>query len=420
MKFLFVHNNFPAQFRNLVEDLTKDQSNSVAAIGSETSRSLPRVDLLRYRMPTFDLSGTHSFARRFDLECRRAEQVLFAASSLASSGFSPDVVVVHCGWGESLPMRAIFPSSKIIVYCEFYYRAEGQDVHFETEAATLGVDGITGLQCKNASTLLALAECDAGLSPTFWQRSTYPKEFQDKIKVVHEGVDTGRVRPDPAARLTLPGGRTLTRNDEVVTFVSRNLEPMRGYHIFLRSLEKILRLRPKAQIVIAGGNGVSYSPAAPDRTNWKTFYLDETLATLDLAKVTFLEFLPYDTYLNLLQVSSAHVYLTYPFVLSWSFVEAMAVGCTLIGSNTAPVREVIKDGRNGILVDFHDSEAVADAVIDVLSKPEAYAELGAAARRTVLDRFDKRRCVAQAVELVRSIGSKRAFEVDRKGDLALV
>jgi len=419
MKFLFVHNNFPAQFQNLVEELAGDLASSVAAIGSETSRAMPRVDLERYRMPAFDLSATHSFARRFDLECRRAEQVLFAASSLASSGFAPDVIVVHCGWGESLPLRAIFPSSKIIVYCEFYYRAYGQDVHFESAAPTLGADGVAGLECKNASTLLALADSDAGLSPTFWQRSTYPKEFHNKIEVVHEGVDTTRIRPNRAARFTLPGGRTLTRDDEVITFVSRNLEPMRGYHIFLRSLAKIQRLRPKAQIVIAGGDGVSYGPAAPDGSSWKTLFLEETLGALDFARITFLEFLPYDSYLKLLQVSSAHVYLTYPVVLSWSCVEAMAAGCILIGSDTPPVREVIEHGRNGVLVDFHDHEALADAVVEVLSKPEAYAHMGAAARETAIAHFDKRACVARAAEFVRSIGLAQTPGISQNEELAV-
>ena len=185
------------------------------------------------------------------------------ASALAASGFIPDFILAHSGWGETLPLRAIFPKARIIIYCEFFYRSEGQDVHFDPEGPRLGVDGVAALQCKNASSLIALAEADAGISPTRWQRSTFPKEFQDKIEVVHEGVDLASVRPDPTAQLALPGGKVLTRTDEIVTFASRNLEPARGYHVFLRALPAILRARPNAQVVIAGGDGNSYSHAPP-------------------------------------------------------------------------------------------------------------------------------------------------------------
>jgi glycosyltransferase involved in cell wall biosynthesis len=399
MKFLFVHNNFPAQFGNLAEALAKDPSNSVAAIGAQTSRPIANIKLQRYHMPAVDLSGTHSFARRFHAECHRAEQVLFAASALAASGFSPDVVIVHCGWGESLPLRAMFPKARIIVYCEFYYRSEGQDVHFDPESSRLGADGVAGLQCKNASTLIALAECDMGISPTYWQRSTFPKEFHEKIKVMHEGVDLQKIRPSETARFTLPGGRTLHRADEIVTFAARNLEPMRGYHVFMRAVPEILKARPEAQIVIVGGDGSSYSPPAPGGINWKTFCLNENLGRLDLSRVHFLDHLQHDEYIRLLQVSSAHVYLTYPFVLSWSLIEAMAAGCAIVASDTAPVTEVI-DGRNGVLVPFHDSNAIADAVIEVVAKPRHYSAFRKRARKTVLDRFDKRICVPQALALM--------------------
>ena len=158
MRVLFVHNNFPAQFRGLVQALGSDLQNSVAAIGSETARAMPKVRLVKYQTPVANVIATHPFARRFDVECRRAEQVLFAASELAASGFEPEVIIVHCGWGESLPLRGVFPGARIITYCEFYYRPEGQDVHFEADGPRLGVDGVVALQCKNASSLLSLVE----------------------------------------------------------------------------------------------------------------------------------------------------------------------------------------------------------------------------------------------------------------------
>ncbi len=400
MNFLFVHNNFPAQFRNLVEALVADAGHRVAAIGSETAQSVSGVELRRYKMPSFDVSNTHPFARRFDIECRRAEQVLFVASALSAGGFAPDIVFAHCGWGENIPLRVAFPEARLIIYSEFFYRSEGQDVHFDRESGQMGIDGLAGVHCNNAATLIALADADLGLSPTEWQRSTYPKEFQSKIRVAHEGVDLERVRPDPLARFRLPGGRMLTRENEVVTFVSRSLEPMRGFPVFLRAVPQILRARPNAEIVIVGGEAASYGPGAPDGSSWKSYCLNPMLPDLDLSRVHFLDRAPYDDYLSLLQISSAHVYLTYPFVLSWSLIEAMAVGCTIIGSDTPPVQEAIESGRNGLLTPFHDPDALAQKVSQVLADTARYASLGRAARETVASRYEKKDCVARAMQLL--------------------
>ena len=287
MKVLFVHNNFPAQFRNVAEALRQSGGFELCAIGAESAQMVEGVALHRYAVPPVDVSGTHSFARRFDAECWRAEQVLMAASTLAASGFAPQVILAHCGWGETLPMRAIYPKAKLVVYAEFFYRGEGQDVHFDPEAPRLGVDGLTALQCKNASTLLALTAADAAISPTRWQRSTFPHELQPKIQVAHEGVNLEWFRPDPMARFALPNGKVVTKSDEVVTFASRNLEPLRGYHVFMRALPEILRARPEAQVIIAGGDSNSYSHAPPPGRSWKTHYLDAVVSKLDLSRVHF-------------------------------------------------------------------------------------------------------------------------------------
>lgn len=400
MKILFLHNNFPAQFRNLAEEMAKRPPFRVAAIGAEGAQPLPNVDLRRYRMPAFNVAQTHPFARRFDVECRRATEVLYALSELRASGFEPDLIIGHCGWGETLPLRSVFPKARIVIYCEYYYRADGQDVHFDPEGPELGVDGLVTLHCKNASTLLSLAEADLGLSPTEWQRQTYPTEFRGKIKVVHEGVDGDRLRPDEQARFALPGGSELHRGQEIVTFVARDLEPMRGYHSFIRALPKILALRPGAQAVIVGGEGVSYGASPPKGTSWKSVYLDEVAADLDLSRVHFLPRLPYDDFVRLLQVSSVHVYLTVPFVLSWSLVEAMALGCVIVASDTAPVREAIAHEVEGLLTPFHDPVALAEKVASVLASPSDFHHLGEAARATALARYAKDSCLERALSLL--------------------
>jgi len=411
MKVLFVHNNFPAQFRNVVEALQEMGGFDLAAIGAESAQAVEGVAIHRYAVQPVDVSATHPFARRFDAECRRAEHVLMAASALASSGFTPDFILAHCGWGETLPLRAVFPKAKFVVYAEFFYRGEGQDVHFDPEGPRLGVDGLAALQCKNASSLLALSEADVGLSPTQWQRSTFPREFRDKIHVAHEGVDLERFRPNPTAQFQLPGGRTITKSDEVLTFASRNLEPIRGYHVFMRALPEILRARPEAQVIIAGGDGNSYSHTPPPGTSWKTHCLDAVVSKLDLSRVHFVGRLAPAAYLSLLQVSAAHVYLTYPFVLSWSLLEAMATECEIVASDTAPVREVIEDRRNGVLVPFHDTSALAEAVADALARRAQVPGHGPAARATIVERFDKRICVRHAL---RAIGLDEPRRADKR------
>jgi glycosyltransferase involved in cell wall biosynthesis len=400
MNILFVHNNFPAQYRHLVRALLRDPHVQVAAIGASSARAVKGAKLVKYHVGDTDVAATHPFARRFDLECRRAEQVLYSLSSLTAQGFVPDVILAHPGWGETLPLRTLFPRARILLYCEFFYGAAGRDVGFDKEFPESGADGHVALHLKNAATLLALTEADCGVAPTRWQRSTYPGEYQSKIRVIHEGVDVDAVKPMPEAVLRLPSGRELRRSDEVVTFVARNLEPLRGYHIFMRALPQIMARRPRAEIVIVGGNGVSYGAPPPPQTTWKDLFLGEVADAIDPRRVHFAGPLAYSDYLRVLQISSAHVYLTYPFVLSWSFIEAMSAGCLVIGSDSEPVREVL-DGENGLLVPFFDKDQLAGRVIEVLDHPQRFEAMRARARRCVLERYDLTRlCLPQMMALV--------------------
>ena len=256
LNVLFVHNNFPGQYRHIAQALARDKNVNIVAIGSSTSQALDGVKLLKYDLRNIDVSTSHPFARRFDLECYRAEHVLYGLSSLAANKFVPDVILAHAGWGEALPLRAVFPTARILLYCEFFYAKSGRDVGFDPEFPDTGTDGHVALHLKNASTLLALADCDVAISPTDWQRSIFPEPYRDKIRIVHEGIDTDVVKPKSDAVLRLPSGRKLRRSDEVVTFVARNLEPLRGYHVFTRALPRIMAERPRAQIVVIGGDEV--------------------------------------------------------------------------------------------------------------------------------------------------------------------
>jgi glycosyltransferase involved in cell wall biosynthesis len=401
VNILFVHNNFPAQYRHLAAALARDPKVRVCAISAAASPGLKGVKTLKYSLDGADVAATHPFARRFDLESRRAEQVLYALSSLTAAGFAPDVIMAHPGWGETLPLRALFPRARFILYCEFFYGATDRDVGFDPEFAETGVDGHVALHAKNAATLLALTHCDVGVSPTPWQRSTFPNEFQHKIRVIHEGVDVDLAKPADDATFLLPSGRTLRRSDEVVTFVARNLEPLRGYHIFMRALPRIMALRPHAQILVIGADGVSYGAPPPPGTSWREKFFAEVSNEIDGRRIHFTGSLPYRDYLAALQVSSAHVYLTYPFVLSWSLIEAMSAGCLVIGSDTEPVRDIIDD-RNGLLTPFFDPSALADRVVEVLANSSHFQKMRARARQTALERFDLQRiCLPQMLAFVR-------------------
>ncbi|MCO5129057.1 MAG: glycosyltransferase [Xanthobacteraceae bacterium] len=396
-RFLFVHNNLPAQFGRLMEHLASDRRNVVKGVGAHTAKKMKDIEIVRYRISTTGVSAVHPFARRFEVECRRAEQVLYAIAGLKASGFEPDIVVVHPGWGEAIPLREIFPAAKIVCYCEFYYGAD--ESKFDDEFPKVGVDGRVGVSVKNAATLLALTQADRGVAPTNWQKSVFPEIFRSRIEVVHDGIMTDEVIPNPNASIDI-GGLTIGAGSETITYVARNLEPYRGFHIFMRSIVRVLKARPAAQVVIVGGDGVSYGRAPIDAVSWKARMLRELKDELPLDRVHFLGRVPYRTYLAILQVSAVHIYLTYPFVLSWSLLEAMSAGCLVIGSDTAPVQEVITHKANGLLVPLFDIGAIAEQTIECLEHPERFAALRVKARETAVGRYDfTKRCLPQHLKI---------------------
>ncbi|MGZ5022967.1 MAG: glycosyltransferase, partial [Chthoniobacterales bacterium] len=231
------------------------------------------------------------------------------------------------------------------------------------------------------------ADADIGVAPTRWQRSVFPSEFRSKINVIHDGIDTQTLKPGPATFKHPSIGHTLKTGDEVLTFVARNLEPYRGFHTFMRALPRILKARPKAQVCIVGGSEVSYGSPPPSGESWKTTLINEVQSQTDLSRVHFLGHLPYDQYLALLRISRAHAYLTYPFVLSWSLLEALALECAVVASDTAPVREIIKDGHNGLLTPFFEPDALADKLVAVLAEPEKFSGIRKQARNTVAKNY---------------------------------
>jgi glycosyltransferase involved in cell wall biosynthesis len=363
----------------------------VVGVGDESwmgdREPLPDVPVIAYPKVLDNAHQMHTYARGFELAVRRGQQVLKTLGAYKQQGLEPDVIFVHPGWGDGYFLRDFFPGAKVIGLFEYYYHPRGADVGFDPEFPS-NFDDIFRLRARNATQLLALDAVHEGFCPTEWQRSLFPEVWRQRLRVLHEGVDTDVVAPDAAASVQLADGTMLKAGDEVLTFVSRNLEPYRGYHMLMRALPQILRERPGAHVVIVGGEGVSYGPKPKDGISYKQRYLDEVKDTLDMSRVHFTGSLPFEQYIKVLQVSRAHVYLTYPFILSWSMLEAMSAGCVVLASATAPVEEVIQHGENGILFPFHQPERLAAAAIDALANPGAYDSVRQAARATIRDRYD--------------------------------
>ncbi len=416
MNLLFVHQNFPGQYKHLAPAMARLPGHRVVAMHINATPAMPGVETRRYSPSRGSTPGVHRWVSDLETKVIRGEAAYQCARQLREEGFTPDAIVAHPGWGESLFLKDVWPQARLGIYCEFFYQPSGADVGFDPEFPTAGEDDACRLRLKNANYQLHFPMAQAGLSPTHWQQSVFPESFRDRIRVVHDGIDTSAVCPNPGASLQLKtssgAALTLTREDELITFVNRNLEPYRGYHIFMRALPRILKARPKARVLIVGGDGVSYGapPTGPldakgvAPKGWKQIFLNEVKDQVDLQRVHFLGNIPYAQFVSLLQISTVHTYLTYPFVLSWSLLEAMSAGCAIVASNTAPVQEAIVHGETGLLVDFLDVAQLAEQVIGLCEDAPQRKRLGEAARAFAVSQYDLRnKCLPEQMQWVTSL-----------------
>lgn len=384
MNLLIIHQNFPGQFRNVALAALSRPDVTVIAIGRDTAPGVQGIKLFKYRPIRKKSHYTHSYLHQYEEAVVDGQQVLRLLRRLKQEGYHPDVILAHPGWGEALFVKDAYPDTPLIDFCEYYYHSTGADMGFDPEFPC-APDASSRIRPLNSMHLLNLEQCDIGVAPTSWQRSLFPPAYHSKIQVVHEGIYLETTEPAPITSVTLPSGKVLEAGQPIVTYVARNLEPYRGFHSFMRSIPYIQAVCLDAQIVIVGGDGVSYGRSPIGFESWRAKLLAEL--KIDLSRVHFTGRLPYETYRAVLQVSEVHVYLTYPFVMSWSLLEAMASECVVIGSDTAPVREVIVDGVNGLLVDFFDAEAIAGEVCRVLKNTSGFNLIGRSAKSTAC-KFD--------------------------------
>jgi glycosyltransferase involved in cell wall biosynthesis len=407
MQILFIHQNFPGQFVHLSSELAK-RGHDVRALAID-GQKVSGVVLEKYGLEHLPTKGIHLLAAEFEIKVIRAQACAKKMMELRDSGFDPELIVAHPGWGESIFCKSVFPKAKLINFLEFHY-GKGDDAKFDPEFATNKTEDGWRIWVKNAHNFLNYEDMDGAYTPTHWQKKDLPDYIKNKVKVVFDGIDTQVLKPDEGAYLSIKSKAEEIRfaaGEEILTFANRNLEPYRGYHSFMRSLPKIMKARPNVKVLIVGGNDVSYGAKPPAGKTWKDIYLDEVKDQIDLKRVFFLGTINRSVFTNLLQISRCHVYFTYPFVMSWSAVEALSVGALVVGSSTTPVKEFIKHGENGLLVDFFNYEEISSTVIDCLANPKKYDKLRKAARESIVKNYDlKTVCLPKQIKILRDFIKK--------------
>lgn len=394
MRVLFLHNAFPGQFGPMAAALAADPANQVVFATAQAGGSLPGVRVLLYGGARPVGGAIHPYLRWMEGAVLTGQAVYRLCHALKQEGFAPDVVCAHSGWGPAMYVKEVFPDCRLVGYFEWFYRGDGADTAFIGHS--LPPDDRCRVTTRNAALLMDLAQCDTALTPTRFQRDQFPERLRPLFTVLHDGVDTDFFRPDPAARL--PG---LEGAEEIVTYATRGMEPYRGFPQFMRAAALLQRRHPGLHVVIAGDDQVHYGQRLPAGDSWKGRMLTE-LPGLDRERLHFVGTLPAEQYRTLLQASSAHVYLTVPFVLSWSLMDALACGCAIVGSDTAPVREAVEDGVNGLLADFHSPTAIVEKVEAVLDDRTLAARLGEAARETALARYARARLLPRQLDLLKA------------------
>lgn len=400
MIILFLHRNFPGQFKNIATELAKDPNNAVIFITSNTTTEIQGINKLVYA-PKIKPAVGHPYLEIYEDSLLHGLSAAEMAELVKEKGVKPDVIYGH-SWGPSMFMKDVFPDVPYISYFEWY--SKDKDSAYDFGDNILNEDKKAHIKCNNTQILMDLCSCDAGISPTFWQKQQFPKEFQHKIEVIHDGIDTEICKPNSEAKFLIKDKNLeLTAKDEIITYATRGMEALRGFPQFMEAVGILQKKRPNAHFVIAGEDKVFYGPNAPEGT-FKEYMLSKL--KLDMNRVHFVGKMDFNEYLSLLQISSAHVYATYPFVLSWSILEAMACETPIIASSTQPVLEVMENNKNGLLYDFFNVEHMIKRIEFALDNRDKMQEIRKNARETVLEKYDIKKVIPQHIEFIKKIGNK--------------
>lgn len=355
-----------------------------------------------YDSPGGPGQATHHYLKPFEGNVRRG-QVVFKKLIEIRNEFVPDIVVGHSGWGELLYVKEALPKCKVLAFSEYFFQPRDADIGFDPEFPS-SIDDVLRTTTRNAVNWQTLHAVDWMLMPTAWQASTHPVEFLKKSTVIFDGVDTQNLKPNPSATFTTLEGKEFKYGDEIITFINRNFEPYRGFHVFYRALPEILKQRPNAHVLMIGGGGVSYGNGPKEGGTWREKLEKEVGNAIPQDRVHWTGRLEYAQLVAALQISRAHVYLTYPFVQSWSMVEALGLGALVVGSRTSPVQEFIQSEQTGLLFDFFNQQQLVEKTVAALSNPERYAETKIRARLFIQENYDiKTICLPKQAELIESV-----------------
>ena len=383
MQILFLHNNFPAQFGFLGQYLHQEGWDVWFGTQRKNS-SLEGITVFTHESHRAVSEKTHPYLTNFENAVLNGQGVARAALKLKDKGLNPDIVVAHSGWGPGMFAKDIWPNAKFVGYFEWFYHSRAPDiVHL---GAARQLDDDLRSRTRNAAILTDLASCDVGICPTQFQADQFPENLRSKLEIIHDGIETDIYKPNNEIRLTL-GDKDLSEVPELITYVARGMEPYRGFPEFMAALATILERRPNAHAVIVGEDRVAYGKALPDGSTYKDKMLSEFEFPMD--RVHFTGLLTRSKYLEVIQASHVHMYLTIPFVLSWSMMECMSAGCAIVGSTTEPVRELMTHGEHGWLVNMKDRMSIVQGVEKLLDDRALAKKLGEAARARILETYDR-------------------------------
>lgn len=403
MNILFIHRTFPGQFEFIIQYLLQEGHKITFITNNERTDEMIGVKKYIYRLKYQVSPNCSNFLQHYEQSVIHAQAVAELALKLKNDGYVPDIIYGFSGWGSSMFIKDVFPDVPFL--CYFGWFEQPKNSVFDFDGTVLDIETREQIQCNNTHLLMNLYSCDAGITETNWQNSQFPKEFQDKIKVIHNGVSTELCKPDKNAKFIIKGKSIeLSSSDEVITYGTRGMEPYRGFPQFMEAVAKLLKVRPNAHFVIAGEDVVCYGPKLSDGKTYKQLMLEKL--DIDMNRVHFVGGLPFNEFVKLLQVSSAHIYLTYPYVLSWSLLDAMACECCVIASNTKPVLEVVKDNYNGLLVDFFDVDMLVQKVEYALDNKDKMIDIRINARKTMLDEYDFNILLPKQAEYIKALIKK--------------
>lgn len=381
----FIHQNMPGQFKNLCRSLAKNKENSIYFITKRDDVGIENVKRVKYSLAREPNRDGHHYIKFLDEQILYAQAVVRVLLTLKERGVNPDIIFAHSGWGEALFVKEVFPSAKLIIFSEYYYTARESDTAFINKG-NVSIEEACRLVSKNLHLTQSMMGADLIITPTVWQKYQHPPIMWDKIFTYHEGVSVPQIREGRASEVFLPNGWHLKKGDKIVTYVSRNLEPYRGFDVLFEAIKILRRRAPDIRFVLIGGDDISYGKRAPNGMSWREYFLNEEPEAIE--NVAFVGKLPYSMFLDLFNITQVHLYLTVPFVLSWSMLEAMALEACVLGSRVHPVQEVVSDRQNGLLCDLTPS-GVADGIERAFSLSQAERDrLGLFARLTVEQNYD--------------------------------